>query len=261
MSEAKYHAGGASRYKIAYFVYHFDMDVNIAQLLGHFVIYMVVWLFAVSIHEAAHAWISHRWGDDTALMMGRVTLNPAAHIDPLGTLLFPAIGFIAGWFNGGLGMFAWGKPTPVNPRNWTDAKWGNVSVSVAGVVANFIVVIITFTIVKILFLTDTITVNDFAAAVSRGGRSEMTWMTPLLLLLWYSMTLNLSLMIFNLIPIPPLDGGGILSSFIPYSMRGVMEMLEQYGFLILIVLMMTGITSLIMYPFFLVLQILLFNFN
>jgi len=236
------------------------MDLNIAQLLGHLIIYIVVFLFAVSIHEAAHAWVSHLWGDDTAYMLGRVTLNPVAHTDPIGTLLLPIIGFVAGWGGGFVPLMAWGKPTPVNPRNWTDYKWGNVSVSVAGVTANFIVVIIAFVIFKVLFITDTVHPNDLIDIVRRQNQG-ITLMTPVLLLLWYSLTLNLSLVIFNLLPFPPLDGSGILSSFLPASFMPVFEMMEQYGFLILLVLIMTGITGLIMAPFFQILIFFLFRFN
>ncbi len=236
------------------------MDFNVSQLLGHLIIYIVVFLFAVSIHEAAHAWVSHRWGDDTALMLGRVTLNPVAHTDPIGTLLLPIIGFVAGWGGGAVPLMAWGKPTPVNPRNWTNYKWGNVCVSVAGVTANFIVVIVVFAILKYLFVSGTVDRFYFVDLVTKQNSGELTLMTPVLLLLWYSLTLNLSLVIFNLLPFPPLDGSGILSSFLPDSFRPLFDMMEQYGFLILLILIMTGITGVIMSPFFQILFYLLFNF-
>ena len=234
------------------------MDFNVSQLLGHLIIYIVVFLFAVSIHEAAHAWVSHRWGDDTALMLGRVTLNPVAHTDPIGTLLLPIIGFVAGWGGGAVPLMAWGKPTPVNPRNWTNYKWGNVCVSVAGVTANFIVVIVVLVILKYLFISGAVDKVYFAKLIMRKDSGELTLLTPVLLLLWYSISLNLSLVIFNLLPFPPLDGSGILSSFLPDSFRPVFDMMEQYGFLILLILIMTGITGLIMSPFFQLLYYLLF---
>lgn len=235
------------------------MDFNVSQLLGHLIIYIVVFLFAVSIHEAAHAWVSYRWGDNTAYQLGRVTLNPVAHTDPLGTLLLPIIGFVAGWGGATVPLLAWGKPTPVNPRNWTNYKWGNVCVSVAGVTANFIVVIVVFAILKYLFISRTVDEIYFIDLVSRRDSGELTLLTPVLLLLWYSITLNLSLVIFNLLPFPPLDGSGILSSFLPDSYRPIFDMMEQYGFLILLVLIMTGITRLIMAPFFQLLIYLLFS--
>jgi Zn-dependent protease len=235
------------------------MDVNIQQLIGHLIIYIVVFLFAISIHEAAHAWVSHRWGDDTAYRLGRVTLNPVAHTDPIGTLLLPIIGFIAGWGGAVVPLMAWGKPTPVNPLKWTNLKWGNVCVSVAGVTANFIVVIIVFAILKYLFISGTVDENYFIDLVSKKSTGELTLMTPVLLLLWYSITLNLSLVIFNLLPFPPLDGSGILSSLLPDSFQPIFDMMEQYGFLILLLLIMSGITGKIMSPFFEILFYFLFN--
>ena len=101
--------------------------INIAELVSHLVIYMVVLLLAISAHEAGHAWMSHKFGDDTAYMLGRVTLNPIAHTDPIGTLLIPISRFLFGAVGGALGsipLIGWGKPTPVNPRNWTNYKTG-----------------------------------------------------------------------------------------------------------------------------------------
>jgi Zn-dependent protease len=236
------------------------MDINIAQFLGHFVIYMVVWLFAVSIHEAAHAWVSYRWGDDTAYLLGRVSLNPVVHIDPIGTLLLPALSFFAVWA-GSSGGFAWGKPTPVNPIRWTDMKWGNICVSVAGVAANLIIVVIVFIILKVLFVTNTVSLETFFQAISRKGGGEITLLSPILLFLYYSITLNLSLFVFNLIPIPPLDGGSMFSSLLGYDRSPIFAMLEQYGFMILMVLMFTGITGYIMAPFFSLLFFLLLGLN
>src|SRR5438105_3030377 len=101
-------------------------------------IYMVVWIFSVSAHEAAHAWTSLKFGDDTAYMLGRVTLNPIPHIDPIGTLLLPVIGFAMSFFAGGIGvpLIMWGKPTPVNPLRWRNKDLANICVSLAGIVVN-----------------------------------------------------------------------------------------------------------------------------
>src|SRR5215212_5722765 len=127
--------------------------LDITQLVAHLVIYMVVLLLAISAHEAGHAWMSYKFGDNTAYQLGRVNLNPVAHTDPIGTLLIPIIGFIFGAIGGALGsipLIGWGKPTPVNPRNWDNYKWGNVMVSVAGVLANLILLIIGIIIAKIM---------------------------------------------------------------------------------------------------------------
>jgi Zn-dependent protease len=215
--------------------------MDLTQLVAHLVIYMVVLLLAISAHEAGHAWMSHKFGDDTAKDLGRVTLNPVAHTDPIGTLLIPIISFILGAVGGALGsipLIGWGKPTPVNPRNWTNYKWGNVMVSVAGVLANLILLVIGIVAAKIM-LSQGFEILDFF------GRSQ----NPLAMLVGNLMLLNLSLFVFNLLPFPPLDGSKILSTFMPESFRPVFEMLEQFGFLILMFLIYIGVFSLILYPF------------
>ncbi len=128
-------------------------ELNIADLVSNLIIYMVVLLLAISAHEAAHAWMSHKYGDDTAFLLGRVTLNPLAHTDPIGTLLIPIVSFIFGAIGGGLGaipLIGWGKPTPVNPRNWTNYKTANVMVSIAGILANLFIAVVSFLIFKLL---------------------------------------------------------------------------------------------------------------
>src|SRR5215204_5965769 len=141
-------------------------EMDIANLVSHLIIYMVVLLLAISAHEAGHAWMSYKFGDDTAYLLGRVTLNPAAHTDPIGTLLIPIISFILGAVGGALGsipLIGWGKPTPVNPRRWTNYKWGNVMASVAGVLANLILLIIGIIGAKIM-MTQGFTIADFLGA-------------------------------------------------------------------------------------------------
>lgn len=216
--------------------------MDILDLVSHLLIYMVVLLLAISAHEAGHAWTSYKFGDDTAYMLGRVTLNPVAHTDPIGTLLIPIISFIFGAIGGPLGsipLIGWGKPTPVNPRKWTNYKWGNVSVSLAGVTANFILLIIGIVGAKIM-MTQGFGIGDFF------GRNS----NPLAILVGYMMTLNLSLFVFNLLPFPPLDGSKILATFLPASAEPILNMLEQYGFLILMALIYIGVFRLIITPFF-----------
>ncbi|MCV4731673.1 site-2 protease family protein, partial [Escherichia coli] len=111
----------------------------------------VVLLLAISAHEAGHAWVSYKFGDDTAYLLGRVTLNPVKHTDPIGTLLIPIVGFILGSMGGNLAripLIGWGKPTPVNPRKWSNYKLANVLVSIAGICANIILAVIAFSILK-----------------------------------------------------------------------------------------------------------------
>src|SRR5215510_15748503 len=117
---------------------------------------MAVLLFAISAHEAAHAWMSNQFGDDTARLLGRITLNPVAHIDPIGTLLIPIAGFVIGSMGGPLAsipLIGWGKPTPVNPLRWRNKDIANIMVSIAGILANLLIAIIAFTILKVMIVT------------------------------------------------------------------------------------------------------------
>ncbi len=215
--------------------------INIAELVSHLLIYMVVLLLAISAHEAGHAWMSHKFGDDTALMLGRVTLNPVKHTDPIGTLFIPIISFIFGALGGALGsipLIGWGKPTPVNPRNWTNFKLANVMVSIAGVLANLILLIIGIILAKIMIS------QGFLAREFFGNSTN-----PLIIFVGDLMMLNLSLFVFNLLPFPPLDGSKILSTFLPVSFEPILNLFEQYGFLILMFFIYIGLFNYIITPF------------
>ncbi|HSU24604.1 MAG TPA: site-2 protease family protein [Pyrinomonadaceae bacterium] len=216
-------------------------EVDIANLVSHLVIYMVVLLLAISAHEAGHAWMSYKFGDDTAYLLGRVTLNPIVHTDPIGTLLIPIISFLLSAVGGALGaipLIGWGKPTPVNPRKWERYKLANVMVSIAGVLANLILLIIGIVAAKIM-MTQGFTIMDFFG----------TSTNPVAILVGNLMMLNLSLFVFNLLPFPPLDGSKILSTFLPTSFEPVLNLLEQYGFLILMALIYIGVFRIIITPF------------
>src|SRR4026208_273906 len=112
---------------------------------------MVVLLLAISAHEAAHAWMSDRFGDDTARLLGRVTLNPVAHTDPIGTLPIPIVNFLIGAGGGKAFLIGWGKPTPVNPLRWRQKDLANVMVSIAGILANLLIATIGFVLLKVRF--------------------------------------------------------------------------------------------------------------
>ena len=220
-------------------------ELDLANFISHLVIYMVVLLLAISAHEAGHAWMSYKYGDDTAYMLGRVTLNPVAHTDPVGTLLIPIISFTFGALGGALGsipLIGWGKPTPVNPRKWAKYKQANVMVSIAGVLANLILLAIGIAGAKVM-MSQGFTVSDFFGASQN----------PLAIFVGNMMTLNLSLFVFNLLPFPPLDGSKILSTFLPESFKPTLDLLEQYGFLILMFLIYIGVFRLIITPFFIAL--------
>jgi len=211
--------------------------VNPEQLIPQLVIYMVVLLLAISAHEAAHAWMSDKFGDDTARLLGRVTLNPMAHTDPIGTLLIPIVGFIFGAMGGGrLPLIGWGKPTPVNPLRWRNKDLANVMVSIAGILANLVIAIIAFTILKVMLVT------GYYHRIPEG------LIEPISLFLEFLLTMNISLAVFNLLPFPPLDGSKILETFLPSSMQPVLETLERYGYLILMVLIYMGFFGAIIRP-------------
>ncbi len=220
------------------------------ELVSNLIIYMVVLLLAISSHEAGHAWMSHKYGDDTAYMLGRVTLNPVVHTDPIGTLLLPIISFVFGAMGGALAsipLIGWGKPTPVNPRNWTKYNQANVMVSIAGILANIILAVSSFAIFKLLLSYDVLTFASIQEGVPKIFGTLLTYM----------IFLNVSLAIFNLLPFPPLDGSKVLSTFLPASFQPIFDMLEHYGFIILMALIYFGIVSLVMRPVFAVVRYLL----
>src|SRR5918911_1835258 len=172
-----------------------------SELIGQLIIYMVVLIFSISAHEAAHAWMSYKFGDDTARLLGRITLNPVAHTDPIGTLLIPIVGFIFGNIGGAVAripLIGWGKPTPVNPLRWRRKDLANVMVSAAGIMANLLIAICALTIFKAL---------QYSGA---GASLSDTMATALEMLLRYALFMNISLAVFNLLPFPPLDGSKIL---------------------------------------------------
>jgi Zn-dependent protease len=190
-------------------------------------------LFSIIIHEVAHGWIAHRLGDDTAKRMGRLTLNPLRHIDPIGTLILPLFMIIAGG-----PVFGWAKPVPFNPYNFKrniDPRNGIVWVALAGPLSNLL----------IAFLTS----FSYVAAVEL--------FSPLPRLLYFSVrtvaealiSVNLILGCFNLIPIPPLDGSKILIRFLPRKYSHYLLQFERYGLLVVAILLLTGtLTSVIDLP-------------
>jgi len=225
-------------------------DIDLVNLVSHLVIYMVVLLMAISCHEAGHAWMSWKYGDDTAYMLGRVTINPIKHTDPIGTLLIPIAGFIFGSVGGALGsipLIGWGIPTPVNPRKWTKYKQANVMVSIAGIGANLILATAGFLIFKSLL--------EFG--IINGGDIDAPLLKPVIILFQYMIMLNVSLAVFNLLPFPPLDGSKVLSTFLPESFQPLFALMEQYGFLILMLLVYWGLIGAIIRPVYRLVEYLL----
>jgi Zn-dependent protease len=188
-------------------------------------------LFSITIHEASHAWMANRCGDPTAAYLGRITLNPVPHIDLIGTIIIPLFLMI---FSPGFGLIGWGKPCPVNPLNYRNYHRDEILVSIAGVTSNFIAAFASLLLLKSFLIVG---IN------SKG----------MFILLRIMFQLNLVLMIFNLLPIPPLDGSHLLKQVLPQNTVEKFLFLDQWGFLILIILINTPLFdsffSLFMYPF------------
>jgi Zn-dependent protease len=212
-------------------------------LVAQLVIFMVVLLFAVSAHEAAHAWMSYKFGDDTARLLGRITLNPVAHTDPIGTLLIPIASFIFGHIGGvaaAIPLIGWGKPTPVNPLRWRNKDLANVMVSIAGILANLTIAIFSLLIIKVLQFTNILLDGGALASVRE----------PVWLFLTTALFLNVSLAVFNLLPFPPLDGSKVLWSLLPPA-RPLLDTLERLGPLQIILLLLvikSGLLEIIFDP-------------
>ncbi len=177
-------------------------------------------LFAISVHESAHAWVADRCGDPTARLQGRITLNPIAHIDIFGTIIFPILLAVVG-----APVFGWAKPVMVNPYNFRNRRRDGMLVSAAGPASNLIVSLVVILLLLAFF-------QPLMAATN-----------PSLLLLikiaTYLLMINIFLAVFNLIPIPPLDGSGILEGLLHGEALAWYEKIKPYGFFILIIIMYT----------------------
>jgi len=172
------------------------------------IVSLTVLLFSIVIHEVAHGSVAYSLGDSTAKDAGRLTLNPISHLDPIGSVMLPA--FLI--FLGGP-VIGWAKPVPINPYNFKDQKWGDIKVSIAGSLANFSLALVFGLLVMFTSLPESFLVVS-------------------LLVIFYNVVLG----VFNLIPIPPLDGSHILFSFLGEKGFGIRRFLEQYGFFLLLLL-------------------------
>ena len=213
---------------------------------GFVIIWFVVFLFSLSFHESAHAWTSERFGDDTGRLQGRITLNPIAHIDPIGTIVFPLFALLTS-----VPLFGWAKPVQTNPLLWREKTKANISVSAAGPISNFILMTIAFIILKILILTGIFTLNGNAATFYElvgPAPGQAAFLQPLSMFLGIMLLLNLGLGVFNLIPVPPLDGSHVLESLLPPQMADAYAQIRPFGFILLIALMYFGVFNQIYQP-------------
>jgi Zn-dependent protease len=188
----------------------------------------VLLIFSLSVHECAHAWMASRLGDQTARLQGRVTLNPVYHVDPIGTLLFPALMIFGPLFSGGaLGGFlvGWAKPTPVITRNFRNLVRDDTLVTLAGPVSNLLIAFVGFL--------------GLAAMIMAQGHlpqqeGVMTNMQALWMLCDLAIRVNLALFFFNLLPIPPLDGSHILRHFLPYNALNAFDRMGMLSYVLMI---------------------------
>jgi len=191
----------------------------------------VVLLFSLSIHEAAHAWTADRLGDPTARLLGRISLNPAVHVDPIGTIVFPLIALLTN-----VPVLGWAKPVPVNITrlrgNW---KRKYMLIAAAGPASNLVLAVIAALVLRVLPGTTLEPTVDAALA-------------PLILFLRLAVYLNVVLAVFNMVPVPPLDGGNVVAGLLQGPVADMYERLRPYGFLILYGLMFTGVLTTIISP-------------
>ena len=192
-------------------------DLNLLQQIA---IWALPVLFAITVHEVAHGWVAMRLGDRTAMMLGRLTLNPIKHIDPVGTVLVPALMLAFTPF-----VFGWAKPVPVTWENLHQPKRDMALVAAAGPMANLIMALLWVGIMKLSLL--------LPAALSMAVQ-------PLLYMGAAGIQINLILMLLNLLPLPPLDGSRVVSSLLPDRLSWRYNQLERYGFLILLILLASG---------------------
>jgi len=193
---------------------------------------LIVFLFAISVHESAHAWMANRRGDPTARMLGRVTLNPIKHIDPVGTVLLPVIAALTHF-----PMIGWAKPTPVDPRNFKNPVLDDILTSVAGPVSNFLVAICALLALLLIKLSSPLG-QQIVFGIPYGMISpEMnSALVPSSLLLYELMRINIILGVFNLIPVPPLDGSHVLRHFLPPNALRVYDTLGMFALMALVFL-------------------------
>jgi Zn-dependent protease len=205
------------------------------------IIQFIVLLLSLSVHESAHAFTADVLGDPTARYLGRVSLNPMVHADPIGTILFPIIGMFSGV------MFGWAKPVPVNLNRLRNPKRDHMLVAAAGPASNLLMaagLFVCLMIVKASSPEGASLVRHVAASVVYGNMPHGNEvLTPLTMVAFYGVWINIILAVFNLIPVAPLDGAAVLSGLLPSSAGAVLNHLQSYGFVILLLLLFTGIPA------------------
>ncbi len=179
------------------------------------IFYIAILIMSIVIHEISHGFVAEYFGDKTARFAGRLTLNPLKHLDPFGSVILPALLVLSG----SSVLFGWARPVPYNPDNLSNRKWGTVAVAAAGVLANFFIALVFGTIMRFI--------PNFG--LSKSLTESLYFITSVIVLT------NLALGVFNLIPIPPLDGSKIIFSLLPASLYSFIAFIEQYSLVLLLV--------------------------
>lgn len=222
------------------------------------ILYLIIILLSLSVHECMHAYVAHRFGDPTGKLMGRISLNPINHISLVGTILFPLILILLG-----LPVFGWANPVPVNPAHLRHPKKDMMWISLSGPLSNIGLALIFFFILIFLTLSFKWVPVFLTGHISEETSSAGTIALPvkgLSLFLYYGIIVNLLLAFFNLLPIPPLDGSNVLYRFLPYPLSTKYRMLQPYGFFILLILLYLGVISFLLRIFLIPIQDFILRF-
>ena len=212
------------------------MDATTVDIIKRILISALPILVAITFHEVSHGYVAYKLGDPTAKMRGRLTLNPIAHIDIFGTVLLPLLLVVA---TNGQFVFGYAKPVPINPMNFKNPRQGMALSASAGPITNIVLAIISVLILKLVIVPLT--------AVAPGAVTE-TVFKPLAMIFTSSVIMNVVLASFNMIPIPPLDGGRVLAGLLPSRQATSFSKIEPFGFIIVIVLIYSGIANYIIMP-------------